>query len=207
MTPGDILGFCFPTGLAESLERHLAFWDWLMRGGADETIVRRYAALPDKAMAGEFDDWARSAHGRLALILILDQFPRSIFRGTAKAYAFDETALAMAEEGVGCGHLEALKQPWERTLFALPLVHAEGPTLRERAAQNVRLAAETLDMAPMELKPAYEFCLAQSRRHKSVIDQFGRHPHRNAVLGRVSSPDEETYLAEGTFPHQHPVQI
>ena len=189
------------------LESHLAFWEWLMRGGADTEIVRRFSRLPNKASGGDLEDWAETPRGRLALILVLDQFPRSIFRGTAKAYAFDQMALVLVEEGLACGHFARLEHPWERTMFALPLIHAEGPTLRERAERNVQLAVETLAVAPTDLKPAYDFCLLQSQRHKSVIDQFGRHPHRNEVLGRVSTPDEETYLANGMFPHQEAIEM
>src|SRR5690606_6786191 len=109
------------------------------------------------------------------------------------------------ESGIRNGHLAALCAPWERTLFALPLVHTEGPTIRTRAAQNVQLARETLAMAPTTLKPAYEFCLSQSLRHQAVIERFGRHPHRNALLGRTSTKAEQRYLAEETFPHLHQI--
>lgn len=177
----------------------------MMRGGADAEIIARFADLPDWLAGSDIADWTATAQGRLAAILVLDQFPRSIFRDSSKAYAFDPMALELAEQGLACGHFSMLAHPWERTLFALPLVHAEGPTLRARASVNVQLAGETLAMAWDELKPAYEFCLAQSQRHKAVIDRFGRHPHRNATLGRPPAPGERIYLTNGEFPHQHPI--
>lgn len=205
MTADEILAFCFPADMARDLDRHLAWWGWMMRGGADAGIIARFAELPDRLADGDIAGWTDTAQGRLAAILVLDQFPRSIFRDSERAYAFDPMALDLVRDGLACGHFDAFAHPWERTLFALPLVHAEGADLRTRAAQNLRLAEGILAMAPVDLKPAYEFCLAQSRRHKAVIDRFARHPHRNVVLGRTSTPEEEAYLSAGRFPHQHPI--
>jgi uncharacterized protein (DUF924 family) len=205
MTADEILAFCFPPDMARDLERHLAWWGWMMRGGADTEIIKCFAELPDRLAAGELADWTTSARNRLAAILALDQFPRSIFRESSRAYAFDPIALELTREGLACGHFSMLEHPWERTMFAMPLVHAEGPNLRARAAVNVQLAKETLSMAPDELKPAYEFCLAQSRRHKVIIDRFGRHPHRNKTLRRPSAPGEQVYITNGEFPHQHAI--
>ncbi len=207
MSPETILQFCFPEGLDRDLEQHLSYWQWMMRGGADTEIIERFSDLPERARDGEFDDWTKTAAGRLALILILDQFPRSVFRGSPIAYAFDGDALRLCEKGLAAGHLTQLATPWERTMFAMPLVHAEGPDLRARAAKNVELAEDALALSPEPLKPSYEFCLAQSRRHQQVIDRFGRHPHRNQVLGRTSTPEELAYLAEGEFPHQRQVEV
>ncbi len=205
MTPRDVLNFCFADDIDAGLERHLAFWAWMMRGGADAAIVDRFAELTRHAAEGSLDHWADTAAGRMALVLVLDQFPRSVFRGTPGAYARDGAALAVVETGLANGHFATLSTPWERTLFTLPLIHAEGPTIRERAALNVALAEETLETAPAALRPAYEFCLEQSRRHRAVIDRFGRHPHRNAILGRPSTAEEHDYLAAGEFPHEHPI--
>jgi uncharacterized protein (DUF924 family) len=205
MTFDEVLAFCFPTDLDSDLDRHLDWWGWMMRGGADAEIVSRFPDLPDQLVNRDILDWAATAQGRLAAILVLDQFPRSIFRGDARAFSFDPVALRLTREGLACGHFDALAHPWERTLFALPLVHAEGPDLRARAARNLQLAEDTLARAPANLRPAYEFCLAQSCRHKTVIDRFGRHAHRNATLERASTAEEATYLSEGRFPHDHPI--
>lgn len=207
MTPQTILQFCFPDGLDQDLQIHLAFWERMMRGGIDQEITERFQDMPERAFRGEFDSWSETASGRLALILVLDQFPRSIYRATAKSYAFDQMALELCQDGIDRGHFLDVGTPWGRTLFAMPLVHAEGPTLRLRAKENVKLAEETLALAPGPLKPAYEFCVAQSRRHQKVIDEFGRHPHRNAMLGRASTPEEEAYLTNGDFPHEQKIRV
>ncbi|MCO4763147.1 MAG: DUF924 domain-containing protein [Myxococcales bacterium] len=207
MTPEQVLSFCFPADLARDLETHIAYWGWTMRGGADKEIVSRFADLVPMAAAGECDSWAAEPRGRLALILVLDQFPRSVYRDDPAAYATDSMALKWVEAGIANQHFAALEHPWERTLYALPLVHAEGSDLAARAALNVALAEETLTLAPEMLKPAYQFCLAQSLRHKSVIDRFGRHPHRNAILGRQSTSEEVAYLRTGEFPHRREVAV
>lgn len=207
MTPEAVLSFCFPEGLDADLDRHLDYWGWMMRGGADDGIVGTFAEYVPEASRGALDHWAEMPRGRLALILVLDQFPRSLYRDDPRAYATDPQALALVEAGFANSDFAALVHPWERTMYALPLVHAEGPDHAHRAALNERLAIETLAMAPDPLKPAYEFCLAQSRRHRAVIERFGRHPHRNAVLGRETTPDEAAYIADGVFPHQHEIDV
>lgn len=206
MTPESVRAFCFPADLDADLDRHIAYWRWMMRGGADEGIVARFSDLVTVASQGALNDWARTPNGRLALILVLDQFPRSVFRGRATAYEQDRAALTLTEDGLQNGHFAALEHPWERTLYALPLVHAEGPGFRARAATNVALARETLAGSPEMLKPAYAFCLSQSLHHQAVLDEFGRHPHRNDILGRPSTAAELTYLAAGEFPHQRDVK-
>ncbi len=205
--PDDVLTFCFPQGLDASLERHVAFWQWMMRGGSDAGIRESFVPLWKAAVAGLCEPWASTPRGRLALILVLDQFSRSIARGSAQAFAQDARALMLAETGLANGHFDALQYPWERTLFALPLVHAEGPDHARRVARNELLAVQTLALAPEPLKPAYGYCLEQSRRHRAVIDTFGRHPHRNAALGRASTPAEQQYLEAGVFPHEHDVKV
>ena len=97
----EVLDFWFPERLNPDFEAadHRDYWMWRMRGGADQSIVERYTLLTDRASRGELDHWARDPLGRLALILVLDQFPRSIWRGSARAYSLDEKALAVALQG------------------------------------------------------------------------------------------------------------
>lgn len=206
MKASDVLDFCFPSGMDRTLEVHLDYWRWMMRGGADEQICQRFPNAPANLKAGEFPFLADTPHDRLASILVFDQFPRSLHRDSSEAYAFDQLALSLALDGLECGHFGQLKHPWERTLYALPLVHAEGPSLRERADLNVKLAEETLELAPSHLKPAYQFCLSQSHRHKSVIDQFGRHPHCNKILGRSTTAVEAEYLERDQLPHMTSIE-
>ena len=111
MTPDDILRFCFPAGLDNNLDRHFAFWRWLMRGGADTEIVARFSGLPPRAAAGDFDTWSATAQGRLAQIVVLDQFPRTLYRGQPAAYAHDAQALALTEQGLANGQFDQLATP------------------------------------------------------------------------------------------------
>jgi uncharacterized protein (DUF924 family) len=147
----------------------------------------------EQARRGELDSWAETPGGRLALIIVLDQFSRSVYKGTPLAYAQDPAALRLAREGIEAGMDRDMEVP-ERLFFMLPLGHAEGSDLPERAEWLVRQAKEQVELAPAHLKPMYEFSLGQAKGHRDVIARFGRHPHRNAVLGRASTPEELEYL-------------
>ena len=202
----EVLAFWFPRGLDRDLDTHRAQWQHWMRGGVDAGLVDRFAALTEDASQGRLDGWADQAHGRLALVLVLDQFSRSVFRGTPRAFAQDGRALTLVTEGLANGHYDAIGTVWAQTFFALPLVHAEGPDLVARAERNVRLAGALVPRAPVPLRPMYTFAAAQSRRHLAVVRRFGRHPHRNAVLGRTSTEAEQAYLRQGEFPHETPIE-
>ena len=156
-------------------------FEWWFRGGADSAIVERFSGLLERAARGELDHWSHRPRSRLALIIVLDQFPRSIHRGTARAFAQDRKALALALQGIEIGHYAALETPWEKTFFFLPLGHSEELTHLEAA---VKLAEELVVQAPAELRRILEHSAAQARGHRDVIARFGRHPHRNAILGR-----------------------
>jgi uncharacterized protein (DUF924 family) len=196
-----VLQFWFPDRLDEDQETHNRHWRWRMRGGADEEIVARFSDLTAKAVAGDLDHWAEEPRGRLALIILLDQFPRSVWRGTPRAFAQDEKALALALEGYENSHYEALEVVWEKTVYNLPLGHCEGPDHLERCDLAVRLARDIHATAPDHLKDIYAFNAQQPVEIRNVIAAFGRHPHRNTVLGRISSQEEDRYIAMGQFPH------
>lgn len=200
----EILQFWFPDQPDEDPETHSAHWRWRMRGGADQEIIARFAGLTAQAATGELDHWADDPRGRLALIIALDQFPRSVWRGTPRAFAQDEKALALVLEGLENGHFDALATAWERTVFHVPLGHCEGPGHLERLDLAERLARDILATAPTHLKAGYEFAVQQQIEFRKVIAAFGRHPHRNAILGRASTPEEEAYIADGQFPHLRP---
>jgi uncharacterized protein (DUF924 family) len=177
-------------------------FEWWFRGGADSAIIERFQLLLEQAARGERDHWAHSSRSRLALIVVLDQFSRSIHRGTAQAYAQDPKALALALEGIPIGHYAALETPWEKTFFLMPLGHSEELPHLEMA---VRLAEELVEQGPAELRRVLEHSAAQARGHRDVIARFGRHPHRNAALGRRSTPEELDYLATGQLIHTRPL--
>jgi uncharacterized protein (DUF924 family) len=161
--------------------------------GFGAALRERFAPLVDDAAAGRLDAWAARPRERLALILLLDQLPRNLFRGAARAFATDARALALALAGIEAGHDRALG--WlERLFFYLPLEHAEDLAVQERSlAMFGALAAE----APPELRGELEGSLEWARSHRDVIARFGRFPHRNRALGRTSSADEQRFLAEG----------
>ena len=176
--------------------------EWWFRGGADSEIVQRFPPLLERAARGELDGWSQSPRSRLALIIVLDQFSRTIHRGTARAFAQDPKSLALALEGIENGHYAGLNDPWEKTFFFLPLGHSEELTNLERA---VKLAEELVQEGPPALRGILEFSANQARGHRDVIARFGRHPHRNEVLGRRSTPEELEYLATGQLVHTRPL--
>jgi uncharacterized protein (DUF924 family) len=196
-----VYDFWFPPGLGDAdlhtLRRRVEWWF----GGGSNDALPRFAPVLDAARAGRLDGWAATPLGRLSLIVVLDQFPRGLFAGMPDAYASDPAALRIAEEGLRNGHHAALTGPWEKTFSVMPLVHAEGPGHRERLERVVALAERTACEAPGAVRPLYDFSAAQARGHLDVITRFGRFPHRNPVLGRTSTPEEEAYLAKGDFVH------
>jgi uncharacterized protein (DUF924 family) len=198
----DVLQFWFPPHLRDDHAVMVSQFEWWFRGGADAAIVERFSGLPERAARGKLDHWSRRPRSRLALIIVLDQFSRSIHRGTAQAFAQDKKALALALQGIEIGHYAALETPWEKTFFFLPLGHSEELTHLETA---VELAEELVGQAPSELRRILEHSAAQARGHRDVIARFGRHPHRNATLGRQSTPEELDYLAGGQLVHTRPL--
>ena len=201
----EVLRFWFPDSLEEDLETHGRRSAWRMRGGADEEIVARFTGLTEQAAAGAFDHWSDDARGRLALIVLLDQFSRSVWSGSPRAFAQDPKALALALEGLENGHYGALSTPWEQSTYQLSLGHCEGPDHLARLDRAHALAQEILESTPDHLRPIYAFGVEQKILHRRVIDTFGRYPHRNDVLARTSTPEEAAYVAEGQFPHRRPL--
>lgn len=205
MAPEPVLDFWFPAGAGDDLAAHREYWVWRMGGGADADIVARFADTTARAARGELDGWAATARGRLALVVVLDQFSRSVWRDSPRAFAQDATALALVVEGLANGHYDALDTVWEKAFFGMPLAHCEGPDHLARIDRVIALSDRLLAEAPAHLRPMYEFNAEQPRRHRAVIATFGRYPHRNAVLGRTSTPEELAYVARGAFPHRrHP---
>jgi uncharacterized protein (DUF924 family) len=148
----------------------------------DETMRRRFGATLEAAARCELFGWRDSAAGRLAEIIVLDQFSRNIFRDTPRAFAQDALALVLAQELVASGQDRAL--PVAQRVFAyMPYMHSESVVIHEQA---VRLFAQ----------PGLEGNLDFELRHKAIIERFGRYPHRNQVLDRASSAPEQAFLSE-----------
>lgn len=148
----------------------------------DQKIRGQFSELHSAAAACELSDWRRSIEGRLAEVILLDQFSRNIYRGDPKAFANDSLALAIAQEAVLVGADQQLDVR-RRAFLYMPYMHSESLFIHE--------AAIGLFSAP-----GLEFNLKFELAHKKIIERFGRYPHRNAVLGRVSTPEEIQFLSE-----------
>ena len=176
--PDDVLSFWFPPvapGDPAAMARQLEWW---FRGGADAEINRRFRPLHDCAARRQLDDWADDPRSRLALILVLDQFSRTIYRGDALAYAFDPKARWLTRTGLDAGHHAALASPWEKTFFFLPLGHSEHLPDLQRA---VELAEQLARDAPPDQRTMLEHSASQARGHRDVVARFGHQrppPHR-----------------------------
>jgi uncharacterized protein (DUF924 family) len=199
--PKEVLSWWFPEkdlwdADREAFGRRMGWW---FAGGpeVDREIAERFGGVLERARKGELDQWARTPRGRLALIVVLDQFSRNAHRGSPEAYAQDEKAQNLALEGIEAGMDRGLTFG-ERVFFWMPLTHSEELALQDR---SVRHAAEEAANAPAHLRAEMGFGVSQARGTRDVIARFGRHPHRNAVLGRASTPEELEYLRTETPPH------
>ena len=145
----------------------------------------------ENACGGKLDDWAAEPRGRIALIILIDQFRRNIHRNTAKAFSMDKLALKLCVEGAMERKDKGLT-PIQKVFFYMPLQHAESRKVQAKSVELFNKLAESVS-------PTYQatfLTVAQfAELHKDIIDQFGRFPHRNALLGRENTPEEDEYLA------------
>jgi uncharacterized protein (DUF924 family) len=172
-------------------DERASLW-WSKNPAVDDNIRQRFASCTTQAAHGELDAWMASPSGRLALILLTDQFPRNMYRDTPKAFAYDHLANAWCKEGVLFGADRALR-PIERVFFYLPLEHAESMDDQDRA---VGLFEELAAQAQPEHKESFDGFLDFAVRHRDVIRRFGRFPHRNRILGRESTEEERAFLQQ-----------
>lgn len=170
----DILHFWFEQTPSER-------W-WKVDPDFDALLRSRFLGLLLKAAAGELHAWRDSARGRLAEVIVLDQFSRNIHRGTPAAFAQDPMALALAQEAVRAGAAAALP-PTEANFLLMPYMHSESRAIHALAVPLFETFAPA-DNLQFEL------------RHKAIVDRFGRYPHRNKILGRESTPEEDLFLME-----------
>lgn len=170
------------------MQKVLAFWfdeltpaQWFKKDPAlDRAIHERFGTLHASALACECFEFRETPEGRLAEIIVLDQFSRNIYRDTPAAFAADPLALGLAQEAVRAKADRALS-PERRAFLYMPYMHSESARIH---AQAERLFDQ----------PGLERNLDFERRHKTIIDRFGRYPHRNAILGRASSDEEQRFL-------------
>ena len=156
----------------------------------DEAVRARFGKLVERAALGELASWADSPRRCMSLILLLDQFPRNIYRDTARAFASDDQALAVTLSGMESA-ADAALDVVERLFFYMPLQHSEVREIQDESVAGYRrLVAE----APQELRSAFEDALKYAEQHRSIIERFGRFPDRNRALQRVSTPEEVAWL-------------
>lgn len=174
-TPQDVLDFWRAAGPQSWFRKDAEF---------DRAFRERFLATHEEAAAGRLADWGASADGALALALLLDQFPRNAFRDTPRMYATDPQAREVARAAVAAG-FDREVDPLLRPFFYLPFMHSENLADLQRCVELTQpLGGETARYA---------------EHHRGIVQRFGRFPHRNTLLGRQSTPDEERFLAEGGF--------
>lgn len=174
MKPNDVLSFWFD---------ELSPEDWWKKDDAlDATIRKRFGGLHGRAAACELDSWRQTAERALAEIIVLDQFSRNIYRDSAQAFACDSLALALAQEAIVKGFDTKLQESRLAFLY-MPFMHSESWVIHERAMELFKA-------------PGLEHNLEFEIKHKEIIDRFGRYPHRNKLLGRVSTPEEKEFLKQ-----------
>ena len=174
--PCDILAFWWNAGPA----------NWFNGGEAfDEACRAHCLGAYGAAAAGELDGWMAAPHSALALILLLDQMPRNMFRASAQMFATDGKALALADRSLAVGHHRAYPLPGRR-FFYLPFMHAEDVALQRRCEALCGAAGDQEGVKYAVL-------------HREIIERFGRFPHRNPILGRAMRPEEQAFLDAGGF--------
>jgi uncharacterized protein (DUF924 family) len=160
---------------------------WFIKDPAFDAEIRaRFLERIEQAARGQFDDWREDAHGALALVIVLDQFSRNVYRDTSSSFANDAKALAVAHQAVDRGFDQALT-PLERVFLYLPFEHSEDVAMQER---SLRL------FSALTAQPGFDEYFDYAKRHHAVIARFGRFPHRNRILARESTPQELEFLAQ-----------
>ena len=193
MTPGDVLQFWFGASPDDSEVAREKNALWFGGDAATDTLIRqRFGALREQAVAGGLHEWESSAEGSLALIILADQFSRNIHRGSAAAFEHDGMARSWARRLVAGGGYARLR-PIQRMFACLPLEHSEALADQQ---QGVALMERLAREAAAPLRELFENYAGYARRHRDIVARFGRFPHRNQTLGRVSTKEEIEFLKQ-----------
>jgi uncharacterized protein (DUF924 family) len=190
-TPDEVLAFWLgaPAQDHDSFMKKVRRWFGTDKA-LDAEIRSRFGDDVQRARDGALDDWARTPRGRLALIILLDQFTRNLHRGTPRAFENDARALALAEAGLDARADEALS--FEEKLFLqMPLTHSEDVSRQER---HVALLEAAVNAASTSMQKSYGEAIKHARGYLEQIRRFGRFPHRNAILGRTCTQEEMAFL-------------
>jgi len=189
----EILNFWFGDSFVHGMptKNRSAFW-FGAEPEVDAIINTRFSKDLHAAAAGDYDDWLSRPEGRLALIILLDQFPRNIYRGTVQAFAYDKQASRLCLDGLDLNHDQQLI-PAYRSFYYMPLEHSESLALQQHCVELFNIFYEQANpLIAKTIKTNLEF----AQQHLDIIKQFGRFPHRNAILGRHSSEQELAYLEQ-----------
>jgi len=165
---------------------------WSKNSQVDEEIRARFESTVRLAGEGKLNLWVAEPRGRLALIILTDQFPRNIYRDSPQAFGFDAQALKWSLEGIELGFDRSLR-PIERVFFYLPLEHSEQLEHQER---SVSMSSELVPIVTADQREIFEHYLNFAILHRDIIARFGRFPHRNQILGRLSTPEEMYFLSQ-----------
>ncbi|HEX2215518.1 MAG TPA: DUF924 family protein [Xanthobacteraceae bacterium] len=176
VAPQDIIAFWQAAGQKKWFEKDADF---------DEEIRTRFLDMHEAAARGDLDTWSGTPEGALALLILLDQFPRNLFRGEARAYATDAKARERARAALARGFEQKVPQEL-RTFFYLPFMHSENLADQERCVELYRALGD-------------DYSLKYAEDHADIIRRFGRFPHRNAILGRETTAEEQAFLDAGGF--------
>ncbi|MBK7579304.1 MAG: DUF924 domain-containing protein [Myxococcales bacterium] len=192
MLPDEVLEFWFGTPDPAGDVPDAVFAKYWKKDESFDALIRdRFGDAHSRASRGELSSLADTPRGRLALVILLDQFTRNLFRGQAATFAQDAQALRLALDGIDAGDLERL-MPLQRYFLIMPLMHSEQLEDQERCIElfDAQVAASDDAGVKKRFVAAADF----ARRHRDIVRRFGRFPHRNAVLGRESTPDEQEFL-------------
>lgn len=192
VTPETLLDFWFPAQPVqpEALTAAVALW-FQPTPDQDKQIRSKFGHAVERALAGGFGDWAAAPEGRLALILLLDQFPRCLYRATPQAFGGDAAALALARNGIDQG-LDRPLHGLQQQFFYMPFQHSEDIEIQDQSVELFRqLAAEAQD----DVRQVLSAALGYAELHRDIVARFGRFPHRNEILGRANTREETEYLA------------
>lgn len=193
-TPDDVIAFWFGDLSKPGADPliHAPRW-WKKDHTFDREIHDRFEATLERGRRGELESWKATPRGRLALVLLYDQLSRNMFRGGARSFAQDSLALDVAKRAFDAGDDRVLV-PIEASFLLLPFMHAEDLALQQRAVTGyVKLRDEASDV---RLRKNFDESLKFGELHMKIIERFGRFPHRNAILGRAATAEEEAFLKE-----------
>ncbi len=187
----SILEYWFGTEADDAVaaRRQAELW-WKKNSKVDQEIRERFASLLDAAVNGSLDDWLTDPRGRLAMIILADQFSRNMYRDTPRSFAFDSYAQTWCKAGLESG-AHRLLRPIERVFFYLPMEHSES---LEDLQLSVALCKELAESVPDAHRELFDSYLNYAVRHHDFVQRFGRFPHRNAILGRESTDEEVAFL-------------